>query len=221
MIEQTTVAPTAMQTASASSLSQLSQDYQSFLKLLTAQVANQDPLAPMDSSTFVTQLAQLSQVEQSVQVNANLREISARLAGAASISDVQLIGRNVTTPGNRVSATLDGVPFSYELAEPASEVTARIMGANGAVLRTLDGLSGLSGTAHDVVWDGRDDFGLPVVGDGPFRVEVSAVDDEGKTVPNATYVPATVESVVFRAGVPMLLLDNGTEVSSTRIMRVD
>jgi flagellar basal-body rod modification protein FlgD len=221
MIEPTTAAPTAAQTATTSSLSQLGQDYQSFLKLLTAQVANQDPLAPMDSSTFVSQLAQLSQVEQSVQVNANLREISARLAGAASISDVQLIGRTVTSPGNRIVPTAEGAQFSYELAQPASEVTGRILGPDGTVLRTITGLSGLSETQHAVAWDGRDDVGLPVVGDGPFRVEVSAVDDEGKTVPNATYVPASVDSVVFREGVPMLVLDNGTEVSSTRIIRVD
>ena len=34
----------------------LDTDYQSFLKLLIAQVSNQDPLEPMDSTTFVSQL---------------------------------------------------------------------------------------------------------------------------------------------------------------------
>jgi flagellar basal-body rod modification protein FlgD len=34
-----------------------------FLQLLVSQLQNQDPLNPMDSTTFVTQLAQFSQLE--------------------------------------------------------------------------------------------------------------------------------------------------------------
>jgi flagellar basal-body rod modification protein FlgD len=36
-----------------------------FLQLLVAQLQNQDPTQPMDSTTFVTQLAQMQQLEQS------------------------------------------------------------------------------------------------------------------------------------------------------------
>jgi flagellar basal-body rod modification protein FlgD len=37
-----------------------------FLQLLVAQLKNQDPLNPTDSTQFVTQLAQFQQLEQSV-----------------------------------------------------------------------------------------------------------------------------------------------------------
>ncbi len=37
-----------------------------FLQLLVAQLQNQDPLQPMDSSTFVTQLAQFQQLQSTV-----------------------------------------------------------------------------------------------------------------------------------------------------------
>jgi flagellar basal-body rod modification protein FlgD len=37
-----------------------------FLQLLVAQIKNQDPTAPVDSSTFLTQLAEFSQLEQLV-----------------------------------------------------------------------------------------------------------------------------------------------------------
>ena len=36
-----------------------------FLNLLVTQLKNQDPLKPMDSSSFVAELAQFSQLEQS------------------------------------------------------------------------------------------------------------------------------------------------------------
>lgn len=40
-----------------------------FLQLLVAQMRNQDPLQPTDSVQFLSQLAQFSNLEQSVQLN--------------------------------------------------------------------------------------------------------------------------------------------------------
>jgi flagellar basal-body rod modification protein FlgD len=40
-----------------------STDQNMFLQLLVAQLKNQDPTQPMDSTTFVTQLAQFQQLE--------------------------------------------------------------------------------------------------------------------------------------------------------------
>jgi flagellar basal-body rod modification protein FlgD len=69
-------------------------DYQSFLKLLVAQMKNQDPTNPMDSTQYMAQLASFSQVEQSVQMNTKLDQMlqSSTLEQAASI-----IGRTVTS----------------------------------------------------------------------------------------------------------------------------
>jgi len=39
-----------------------------FLKLLVAQMRNQDPLQPQDGAAYLTQLAQFSSLEQSVQL---------------------------------------------------------------------------------------------------------------------------------------------------------
>ena len=46
-----------------------------FLSLLTAQVQNQDPMKPLDSTAFVEQLATFSALEQQVQTNKHLGEI--------------------------------------------------------------------------------------------------------------------------------------------------
>ena len=40
-----------------------------FLQLLVAQMRNQDPLQPTDGTQFVTQLAQFSGLEQSMELN--------------------------------------------------------------------------------------------------------------------------------------------------------
>jgi flagellar basal-body rod modification protein FlgD len=72
----TTTGSQAVRTDTASATTpDVSEQFTQFLKLLTAQVQNQDPLTPLDSTQFVQQLATFSGLEQQVQTNAVLGEI--------------------------------------------------------------------------------------------------------------------------------------------------
>jgi flagellar basal-body rod modification protein FlgD len=84
-------------------------DYQSFLKLLIAEMKNQDPTKPMDSTQYVAQLATFSQVEQSVQTNTKLEQIMQ--SSALSQADA-LIGRSNTSADGKTT----GVVASVKLA---------------------------------------------------------------------------------------------------------
>jgi flagellar basal-body rod modification protein FlgD len=81
-------------------------DYQSFLRLLVAQMKNQDPTSPMESTDYVAQLATFSQVEQSVQMNNKLEAmlISSSLGQASG-----LIGRHVETMDGKASGVVKSV----------------------------------------------------------------------------------------------------------------
>lgn len=57
----------------------ISTDYQMFLKMLTAQMKNQDPLNPIDSTDYATQLATFSGVEQQVKTNDLLTSLTGQL----------------------------------------------------------------------------------------------------------------------------------------------
>ena len=48
-----------------------------FLQLLVAQLQNQDPTNPVDGTTFVTQLAQMQQVEQTIATGQTVSSILA------------------------------------------------------------------------------------------------------------------------------------------------
>jgi flagellar basal-body rod modification protein FlgD len=50
-----------------------------FLKLLVAQIRNQDPLNPADGLQFVTQLAQFTSLEQSMQMRQDMNSIKTLL----------------------------------------------------------------------------------------------------------------------------------------------
>jgi flagellar basal-body rod modification protein FlgD len=100
-LQSTTTAATTAQQASKTAV-----DYDAFLNLLGAQMKNQDPTNPMDSTEYVAQLASFSQVEQSVQINTRLES----LLQASTLSQADaLIGRTVTSADGNVSGVVTGV----------------------------------------------------------------------------------------------------------------
>lgn len=54
-----------------------------FLELLVAQIRHQDPTNPTDSTTFITQLAQFSSLEQLIAIRGELGSHTAPSAAAA------------------------------------------------------------------------------------------------------------------------------------------
>ena len=56
---------------------------QMFLQLLVAQIQNQDPLNPTDSTQFVSQLAQFSELEQVIGIRQDLETAMAPGSGTA------------------------------------------------------------------------------------------------------------------------------------------
>lgn len=91
---------------SASSTSASTLDYNAFLKLLTAQMKFQDPTKPMDSTEFVAQLANFSNVEQGMKMNTKLDN----LLTASALSQAEgLIGRTVTSSDGKTSGEVASI----------------------------------------------------------------------------------------------------------------
>ena len=105
MTTVTAVSTTDTQRTAATGSPQ-SVDYESFLKLLVAQMKNQDPTSPMESTDYVAQLATFSQVEQSVQINAKLDSI---LQASTFAQAGDLIGKYVTSPDGDVQGYVQQV----------------------------------------------------------------------------------------------------------------
>lgn len=59
------------------------EEFNTFLRLLTAQIKNQDPLAPLDSTQFVEQLATFTNLEMQAKSNQTLEEIAFLLSQQA------------------------------------------------------------------------------------------------------------------------------------------
>ena len=87
-------------------------DKNDFLQLLLTQLQSQDPLNPQDPSAFVSQLAQITQVEQSYNINSNLQNLLSSQNNITSLSAMSLIGKNITT--SDLSGIVTGVKLDKD-----------------------------------------------------------------------------------------------------------
>jgi flagellar basal-body rod modification protein FlgD len=86
-------------------------DYGAFLQLLVAQLKNQDPSKPMDSTQYMAQLATFSQVEQSMIANGKLDA----LLGSVAIAQAEsVIGRTVTSADGEITGIVESVKITSQ-----------------------------------------------------------------------------------------------------------
>ena len=100
---------TGTSTSGTTAASQL--DQETFLKLMVAQLRNQDPMNPTDSSQFLAQTAQFTSLEKLQQVaDQSAQAFTAQMAFGAS----SLVGRTVTytgADGTQTTGTVSSVNF--------------------------------------------------------------------------------------------------------------
>jgi flagellar basal-body rod modification protein FlgD len=174
-----------------------------FLKLLVAQLANQDPTKPQDSSQFVAELAQFSALEQQQNAVSRLDTLLLGQATANQTSAASFIGKSITYTGGVIHLDgTGGVTGTATLATSADKVTVAIADSSGHVFRTIQ-LGSHGAGDLPVVWDGRDDQGNPMP-QGDYSLQPAAFDADGKAIPIQLSTAGTVTGVAFENGVPRL-----------------
>jgi flagellar basal-body rod modification protein FlgD len=87
-------------------------DQNVFLQLLVAQLKYQDPSSPADGTTFVTQLAQFSELSNTTQSTSDLDNINALLTANAAAVAAQ---NAATASASANNATPAGTPVSTQV----------------------------------------------------------------------------------------------------------
>jgi flagellar basal-body rod modification protein FlgD len=175
-----------------------------FLHLLVTQLANQNPLSPVQDQEFVAQLAQFSSLEQLENLNSTMNASVLLTQSLNNSLATNLIGKEVLITGSRQELASTGEGTWQITLAGEGDVTASVRDASGAVVRTIAvGRKGAG--AHEIVWDGLDDSGARVP-EGTYELEVTAVDSSGSSVAVETKVRALVTGVRFIDGLGYLML---------------
>jgi flagellar basal-body rod modification protein FlgD len=179
-----------------------------FLTLLLAELENQDPTNPISSAELTSQLATLSQVEQSIKTNEYLAAMTDYMSSTNNAGAVSCIGKTVTADKSDITVS-SGVSESlaFTLAEDADQTTITIRNEDGNTVKTIS-CENLSSGNNTVTWDGTDSNGKSVA-DGTYSFSVAATDSDGNSVTAATTITAQVTGVSYNNGVTYLVTDSG------------
>jgi flagellar basal-body rod modification protein FlgD len=174
-----------------------------FLKLMTTQLQNQDPMKPMESGEFLTQISQFSAVEGIGNLNKKFAALSDSLVSNQALQAAHLVGREVLAPTGLASLKEGGtVNGSIDLPAASSDVAVNIYDQAGQLIRRVELGSQAAGPVA-FQWDGiRDDgqFAAP----GTYFVSAEAGLD-GNTETLETLLVSEVRSVTLSNSGGLLL----------------
>jgi flagellar basal-body rod modification protein FlgD len=177
-----------------------------FLTLMLAQLKNQDPTSPVDSNTFLSQLASLSEVQGITSLNTSFSALSSSLSSSQALQASSLLGHQALV--NTSTATLAaGAPVTGAVNVPqtTSQVVLSISDSSGALVSQINLGAQSSGLAN-FSWNGTTSSGSQAPA-GTYTLTAQYAGATSGGTAATTLVNGTVESVSMGAGTTGLTLN--------------
>jgi len=192
----------------------MSADFETFLKMLTVQMQNQDPLNPVDSADYATQLATFSGVEQQVQTNDLLRGLGGQLGASGLAALSGWVGMEARAAG---AAYYDGAPLSVVpvVAQGAERAELIARDASGRVADRMP----ISTDGKAVQWSGTTATG-PSAKPGFYTFETMSYAMDDVLGQSASDVYAKVTEVQLKNGENVVVLAGGATVPASQVTAV-
>lgn len=221
MVDSLSAATTASaleqpKTKEDTALSKFANDFDNFLTLMVAQLKNQDPLEPLDSSAFTDQIVQFTGVEQSINTNKKLDKLVDILSGSRGENLLSYVGKDVEAIGNFIELkqpvtdangdiVRQDASISYVLDERVEKAFVTIKDLNGTTLFIGEGP--VTAGRNSVTWDGVNNdsnYSDP----GIYQVSVSVQNQEGNVDNIDAYITGKVQGINFESSEPTLIINS-------------
>jgi flagellar basal-body rod modification protein FlgD len=176
-----------------------------FLTLMLAQLKNQDPTSPVDSNTFLQQLASLSEVQGITALNTSFSTLSNSLSSGQALQASSLLGHQALVASGTANLTA-GAPVTGAISIPqtTSQVVLNISDASGALVSQIN-LGAQSAGLTSFSWNGVTTSGTQAP-PGTYTLTAQYAGASSGTAAT-TLVNGTVESVSMGAGSTGLTLN--------------
>lgn len=197
-------------------LKNLAENFENFLAILTTQLQNQDPLEPLKSSEFTSQLVQFTGVEQAVAQNKNLEMLVSLLKAETFLGATGYIGRTVDAIGDTTQLKNGTASWSYTLPVNANSVMVTIRNSDGQEVNSFPYET--SEGNHTLTWDGKDNKGL-IVPEGAYTLSVDARNFTNQEIGVDMRMSGEVTGVETTAAGEMLMIGN-TRIPAASVLVV-
>jgi flagellar basal-body rod modification protein FlgD len=178
-----------------------------FITLMLAQLQNQDPTSPVDSNTFLTQLAQLSEVQGISSLNTNFGALSTSLTSNQAMQASSLLGHQALVSSSTATLASAGaaVTGAVNVPQNTSQVTLSITDSSGALVSQIN-LGAQSAGLANFSWNGTTGGGSQAPA-GTYTLTAQYAGATSGSAAATTLVSGTVESVSMGAGSTGLTLN--------------
>lgn len=195
------------------------QNFNTFLTLLTTQLKNQDPLSPMDTDQFTSQLVQFSQVEQQIKTNSELSTMITGQAGAEAVSALPMVGQTIQYNGNQGVLQNGQIGFSFTLPSAGASASVQIKDSSGATVFTKT-VSPSAGT-QNFIWNGQTSAGVQLPDGGVYTIQVTATSATNTPITATTTAVGTVTGVsVANNAAQFTIGDSTLQVPMSQLVNV-
>jgi flagellar basal-body rod modification protein FlgD len=185
----------------------LANNFDTFLTLLTAQLQNQDPLAPMDSTQFTQQLVQFSQVEQQIRTNQQMESLVGQFQAASASAALSYLGKDAIVEADETYLAGGEANWAYVLPDGgADSVNITVRDSAGRAVFTANDVP-LTEGEHLFSWNGVKTNG-ETAADGVYTIDIEAQAD-GEDVDTIVRVRETIMGVDFSGTTPSIITPSG------------
>jgi flagellar basal-body rod modification protein FlgD len=206
-----TASPSPATASAPAGTTTITSDFETFLQLLTAQLRNQDPLNPLESTEFATQLATFSGVEQQVRSNELLQSLGSSFAtfGLGQLSG--WIGMDALA---EMPASFTGAPVTIQTTPSprADRLELVVTDAAGSVVQRLP----IPLSDAPFQWTGVNLQGATLPS-GTYGLFVENWEGEDLVETNAVNVRATIEVAQLDGGQVVLTMAGGVQVAADAV----
>ncbi len=213
-----TPASTSNNTDINSGLNSLASNYQTFLTLLTTQLKNQDPLSPLDTNQFTSQLTQMTGVEQQLLSNQLLQQLVSANQSSGLSNAVNMIGKTATAGSSSATLTSGSASWPYTLSGAAAAGTASVVNSGGTVVWTGP-LTALNAGSNTFTWNGKNSAGTQLDNGGTYTLKIAAADSSNQPVTVTDGVSGPVTAAQQVNGVTMVTI-NGVQTPLSSVTGV-
>jgi flagellar basal-body rod modification protein FlgD len=174
-----------------------------FIELMMTQMQHQDPMDPMSNEQFLSQLAQLTTVEQLRAANTNLETLQLYQSSINNAQSVSMMGKVVKAEGDSFQYDGSGtVDLDFRLGAAATQVKVTVYDVEGNAIKVIE-VGGLEAGDNEVTWSGQNDDGSPM-DEGEYTYKVTATDTDQNAVLALTFIKGRVDGITFEGGIPLL-----------------
>ncbi|WP_409523847.1 flagellar hook assembly protein FlgD [Nitrincola sp. MINF-07-Sa-05] len=189
---------------------------QMFMKLMIAQLQNQDPTSPAETTDFMQQISSMTMVESMANMSNTVESMSnSLLSSQAALQASAMVGRNAYVKTDTGILTEDrAVRGMVPLETSVSDLKVSVYDGAGNLIDAVN-MGNQSAGEHNFAWAGLD---MPP---GKYRFVAEARQGDGEYQTVESYIAHTVNSVTLgQNGIGMKVNTDGGSVGINDVRQI-